>query len=105
MKVGDNLFDGKNWDFEFNWVKIGIVFQEGFNKCSGDWVIRMDLDYFLKQFLDQDSDLKKYPPKNFYNPDQIKKRWMSQLSFKDISFKDLSSFSILPLITILTPNL
>ena len=34
------------------------------------------------QGKNQDSDLKKYPPKNFYNPDQIKKRWMSQLSQK-----------------------
>ena len=32
---------GENWDYEFNWVKIGNVFQEGFNKCSGDWVIRL----------------------------------------------------------------
>lgn len=41
------------------------------------------------QGKNQDSDLKKYPPKNFYNPDQIKKRWMSQLSQKDISFIEL----------------
>lgn len=40
---------GENWDYEFNWVKIGNVFQEGFNKCSGDWVIRMDLDYFFHE--------------------------------------------------------
>ena len=41
------------------------------------------------QGKDQDTDLKKYPPKNFYNRDQIKKRWMSQLSVNDISFIEL----------------
>ena len=40
---------GEDWDYEFNWVKIGNVFQDGFDKCSGDWVIRMDLDYFFHE--------------------------------------------------------
>lgn len=40
---------GKDWDYDFSWEKIGNVFQEGFDKCTGDWVIRMDLDYFFHQ--------------------------------------------------------
>ena len=40
---------GEDWDYEFNWVKIGNVFQDGFDKCSRDWVIRMDLDYFFHE--------------------------------------------------------
>lgn len=47
---------GKDWDYDFSWEKIGNVFQEGFDKCTGDWVIRMDLDYFFHQ--DNISDLR-----------------------------------------------
>ena len=45
---------GEDWDYEFSWEKIGNVFQEGFDKSDGDWVIRMDLDYF---FHEKDVDL------------------------------------------------
>ena len=41
------------------------------------------------QGKNQDLDLKKYPPKNFYHPNEIKKRWKSQLSDIDISFIEL----------------
>lgn len=40
---------GKDWPKEFSWSHIGKTFQEGFNKASGDWVVRMDLDYFFHE--------------------------------------------------------
>ena len=55
---------GEDWDYEFSWEKIGNVFQEGFDKCSGDWVIRMDLDYFFHE-----NDLKMFRTVFEENPD------------------------------------
>ena len=40
---------GENWRDEFTWREIGETFQEGFDQASGDWVIRMDIDYFLNE--------------------------------------------------------
>ena len=36
------------------------------------------------QGKNQEEDLKKAPPKNYYDPNQIKKRWKSQLKDRDI---------------------
>lgn len=54
------IITGEDWKYDFSWDDIGKFFQEGFNKASGDWVLRMDLDYFfrkndfikIKNFLD-----------------------------------------------------
>lgn len=40
---------GQSWPEEFKWDYIGKVFQEGFDKCSSDWVMRMDIDYFIHE--------------------------------------------------------
>ncbi len=40
---------GEDWPEEFSWDHIGKTFHEGFKKSSGDWVIRMDLDYFFHE--------------------------------------------------------
>ncbi len=40
---------GKNWPEEFSFDYIGQVFQEGFKKSTGDWVIHMDIDNFFHQ--------------------------------------------------------
>ena len=40
---------GENWPEEFEWDLIGKIFQEGFDKSTKDWVIRMDLDYFFHE--------------------------------------------------------
>ena len=40
---------GENWPYEFSWDYIGKTFNDSFNKATGDWVIRMDLDYFFHQ--------------------------------------------------------
>ena len=39
---------GDNWPYEFTWDYIGKVFNESYQKATGDWVIRMDLDYFFQ---------------------------------------------------------
>ena len=72
---------GEEWPYEFKFDHIGKTFQEGFNKASGDWVIRMDLDYFfhendfakLKQILKKniDSPSVAFPQYQFFTPDRF----------------------------------
>lgn len=45
---------GQDWPEEFNWDHIGKTFDEGLKKSSGDWAIRMDLDYFFHEKNIQD---------------------------------------------------
>ena len=37
---------GEDWPENLNLAKLGY-FQQGFDKCTGDWVLRMDIDYFF----------------------------------------------------------
>ena len=43
------IITGKDWPYEFTWDHIGKTFHEGFEKTSGEWAIRMDLDYFFHE--------------------------------------------------------
>ena len=57
---------GENWPYEFTWDYIGKVFNESYKKASGDWVIRMDLDYF---FHEKDfAEIRKTLNENFDKP-------------------------------------
>tara|TARA_B110000003_G_C16495499_1_gene475241 strand:+ start:117 stop:908 length:792 start_codon:yes stop_codon:yes gene_type:complete len=40
---------GEDWPYEFKWDYIGKVFQEGFDKAKGDWVINMPTDMFFHE--------------------------------------------------------
>ena len=40
---------GDDWPEEFSFDFIGKKFQEGFDKSTGDWVIRMDIDTFFHE--------------------------------------------------------
>ena len=72
---------GEDWPEEFEWDYIGKTFQNGFNKCSGDWVIRMDLDYFfhekdfsyIRKFLKKNinSPAVAFPQYQFFTPDRF----------------------------------
>jgi hypothetical protein len=71
---------GDDWPYEFSFDKIGKVFQDGFEKSGGDWVIRMDLDYFfhesdigkIKNLLKQNNDhpAVAFPQYQFFTPDR-----------------------------------
>lgn len=71
---------GKDWPYEFKWDHIGKTFNDGFKKSSGDWVIRMDLDYFFHEnsFTKIKKNLDKYnqypaisfPQYQFFTPDR-----------------------------------
>ena len=43
------IITGNEWKEEFSWREIGATFQEGFEKANGDWVARMDIDYFFHE--------------------------------------------------------
>ena len=43
------IVKGQNWPKEFTWDLIGKTFQEGFEESTGDWAIRMDIDYFFHE--------------------------------------------------------
>ncbi len=71
---------GQTWPKEFSFEYIGSVFQDGFNKSNGDWVILMDVDTF---FHERDKEkinnvLKKYedypsvafPKFQFFHPER-----------------------------------
>ena len=40
---------GSDWPHNFSWELIGETFNRGFEEASGDWVIRMDIDYFIHE--------------------------------------------------------
>ena len=40
---------GNDWPKEFDWGIFNKIYQGGFDKCETDWVIRMDLDYFIHE--------------------------------------------------------
>ena len=77
---------GESWPEEFEWDTIGKIFQEGYEKSSMDWVIRMDLDYFFHEkdkdklrkslFKYQDYPAVAFPQYQIFTPDryQIKTR-------------------------------
>ena len=68
---------GNDWPYEFTWSHIGKTFQEGFKKANGDWVLRMDLDYFLHE-------------KDFKN---IKKLFIKYEDYPVISFPQFQFFT------------
>lgn len=37
------------WPKEFEWKLIGQKFQQGYEHCTGDWVLRMDLDMIIHE--------------------------------------------------------
>ena len=43
------LIVGDDWPYEFKWDHIGKVFQEGFDKSSGDWVINLPTDMIFHE--------------------------------------------------------
>jgi len=90
---------GKNWPEEFQFDHIGKTFQEGFDKCSGDWVIRMDVDTIFhqddkKKLLDT---LKKYknepgvvfPKYQIFTPDRFHVKAKMCIAFNKKEFKNI----------------
>ena len=85
---------GLDWPYEFKFDIVGKFFQEGFNKSTGDWAFRMDIDYFfhekdlnkLKRALKKNEDMPAiaFPQYQFFTPDryQVKTRLCIALNKK-----------------------
>lgn len=75
------IVTGTDWPEEFKWKQIGKYFQDGFNKSKGDWVIRMDIDYFfhekylnkLERVLDKHKEFPavSFPQYQFFSVDKF----------------------------------
>jgi len=90
---------GQDWPYEFSWDFIGKTFQKGFNKCSSDWVIRMDIDYFFheKDFSKIRKSLIKYnnypmiafPQYQFFSHDRYQIKTRIGLAFNKKKFPNI----------------
>lgn len=71
---------GEDWPEDFTWDYIGKTFQKGLEKSTGDWSIRMDLDYFfhekdfyyIRKFLEKNNHnpVVAFPKRQFFTPDR-----------------------------------
>ena len=71
---------GEDWPDTFSWPYIGQTFQKGLEKSTGDWAIRMDLDYFfhekdfeyIRKFLTKKDKypVVAFPKRQFFTPDR-----------------------------------
>ena len=86
----------KDWPYDFSWDYIGKTFQEGFDKSNSDWVMRMDIDYFLhekhfkkiRQSIEKFSDYPaiSFPQYQIFTPEryQIKTRLCLLFNKKEV---------------------
>jgi len=90
---------GENWPIEFKWDQIGKFFQEGFNKSNGDWVLRMDIDYFFHEndipFIKKELEkFKKYPivsfvQHQFFTPNRYSKKSLLSVAINKKEFPNI----------------
>lgn len=60
-EVRDNTFIrfiDQPWPYNFHWSEIAKHFNAGYEACTGDWVLKMDIDYFIHE--NQFETLRKY---------------------------------------------
>jgi len=99
-ELGDELvIVGDDWPDEFKWDHIGKTFQKGFDECSGDWVIRMDLDYFfhekdlndIKNFLNSNTEQPAvaFPQYQFFTPDRFQVKTKICVALNKKAFPDI----------------
>lgn len=90
---------GDKWPNEFSWEEIGKTFQEGLDKSSSDWVIRMDIDYFFheKDFMKIRNALNKFkkypalafPQYQFFTPNRYQIKTRLCIAFNKKLFPDI----------------
>jgi len=90
---------GQDWPEEFSWEHIGKTFQKGFDLCTGDWVIRMDIDYFFheKDIFKIKNSLEKFknfpavgfPQYQFYSPKRYQIKTILVIAFNKKNFPEI----------------
>jgi len=93
------IIKGDDWPYEFSWEHIGKTFYSGFLECSGDWAIKMDLDYFFHE-----SDIKKilisleknsdkpavtFPQYQFFSPERYNIKTMVCIALNKKKFPEI----------------
>lgn len=85
------------WPEEFDWTFISEQFQRGYNTCTGDWAIRMDLDYLLheddfeavREFLERcDAPVACFPKRQFLKADRYSVKAIMPIAFNKKKYGD-----------------
>ena len=95
----DVITIGKDFPDEFKWDYFGEIFQDAFNHSKGDWVFRMDVDYFFheKDIPNIKRLLKKYstapaiafPQYQFFTPDRYQLKTKICLALNKKEFPEI----------------
>lgn len=90
---------GQDWPENFEWDHIGKTFQQGFDLCSSNWVIRMDIDYFfhqrdfkkIRKALDRykDSPVIAFPQYQFFSPEKYQLKTRLCIAFNKEKFPEI----------------
>lgn len=93
------IITGENWPKEFSWRHIGETFQEGLDKASGEWVLRMDLDYFfherdiknIKKMLNKYTNypIVSFPQLQFFKPTKYSLRALLSVAINKKFFPEI----------------
>lgn len=85
------------WPEEFDWKFIGQQFQRGYDACTGDWVLRMDIDYIIhendfediRKFLDNcTTPVACMPKKQFLLADEYRVKSLIPIAFNKKKYGD-----------------
>jgi glycosyltransferase involved in cell wall biosynthesis len=85
------------WPEEFDWTFIGQQFQRGYDACTGDWVLRMDIDYLIhendfediRKFLDNcTAPVACMPKKQFLLADEYRVKSLIPIAFNKKKYGD-----------------
>jgi len=95
----DVITIGQDFPDEFKWDYFGEIFQDAFNHAKGDWVFRMDVDYFFheKDIPNIKRLLKKYstspaiafPQYQFFTPDRYQLKTKICLALNKKKFPEI----------------
>jgi len=96
----DDVFTvGENWEEEFKWEKIGQVFQEGFDRAEGDWVLNIALDMFIHEKylnklydelkINQDEPVLALPKLKFFHPYRYQIMYFEPVLLNKKKFKNI----------------
>ncbi len=90
---------GEDWPYEFSWDLIGKTFNESYQKATGDWVIRMDLDYFFHEndfktirkelSINFDKPAIAFPKIQFFTPDRYALKTNIVIAYNKKNFPEI----------------
>ena len=93
------LIIGDDFPEEFKWDYFGKIFQKAFDESEGDWVFRMDLDYFfheediqeIRELLNKHSEYPAiaFPQYQFFTPDRYQLKTKICLALNKKNFPNI----------------